>query len=271
MLRPEFASLLDEGQRTRIVDVVTRFVEVLASPMASIDETHTPKLYAKFLHGQLRHVAVTTPQAAAAASASASTSTALAGTSAFASAPTSTASTSSRPHQDSSTLTASPETLHSDPDPDTQETIPPEFLYLPPSLSFSHSTPSAHSSMSSAGSSVPTPGPEQEPDVVTARHRGHHHHDTWPDSSTEGGGGGSGSGSGGSGSRGSNGTAALAVEDGVVDDPMELCENEFLATMQAISSEQWLNSMLMPGFRWPAEEPMPLGQEGELIFGGGGS
>ncbi|KAF8514668.1 hypothetical protein JB92DRAFT_2918278 [Gautieria morchelliformis] len=50
---------------------------------------------------------------------------------------------------------------------------------------------------------------------------------------------------------------------------MELCEDEFLATMQAVSSEQWLNSVLMPGFRWPVEEPMPLGQQGELIFGGG--
>ncbi|KAF8514669.1 hypothetical protein JB92DRAFT_2718976, partial [Gautieria morchelliformis] len=54
MLRPEFAALLDVEQRARIVALVRRFVDVLASPAAAVDETHTPKLYAKFLHGQLR-------------------------------------------------------------------------------------------------------------------------------------------------------------------------------------------------------------------------
>ncbi|GJJ09088.1 hypothetical protein Clacol_003310 [Clathrus columnatus] len=56
MLRPAFAPLLDKVQRERIIQVVTRFVDVLASPAASIDETHTPRLYAKFLKGSMRAV-----------------------------------------------------------------------------------------------------------------------------------------------------------------------------------------------------------------------
>ncbi|KIJ22678.1 hypothetical protein M422DRAFT_39970, partial [Sphaerobolus stellatus SS14] len=56
MLRPEFSSLLEPTQRERIISLVQRFVEMLASPVASIDETHTPMLYAKFLHGQVKHV-----------------------------------------------------------------------------------------------------------------------------------------------------------------------------------------------------------------------
>ncbi|KAF8515103.1 hypothetical protein BU17DRAFT_68054 [Hysterangium stoloniferum] len=61
MLRPEFATLLDEESRKRIVALVTGFVDVLASPKASIDERHAPKLYAKFLHGQLRFVTIKVP------------------------------------------------------------------------------------------------------------------------------------------------------------------------------------------------------------------
>jgi hypothetical protein len=35
-----------------------------------------------------------------------------------------------------------------------------------------------------------------------------------------------------------------------------------------MSNEQWLNSVLMPGFRWPADEmTLPLVQESALIFG----
>ncbi|KIJ24877.1 hypothetical protein M422DRAFT_56226 [Sphaerobolus stellatus SS14] len=56
MLRLEFSSLLEPTQRERIISLVQRFVEMLASPVASIDETHTPMLYAKFLHGQVKHV-----------------------------------------------------------------------------------------------------------------------------------------------------------------------------------------------------------------------
>lgn len=259
MLRPEFATLLGEDQRIQNVALVTRFVEVLASSDASIDETHTPKLYAKFLHGQLRHVTVTTHQDAAAAAAA----TAHARTTSIPSAPPSMSISHHR--QDSSLLsmTSSPETLPSD--SGAPEPIPTAFLDIPPPP-FSRLTPGAHShsSMSSAGSSVPTPGPDQENDVA-----GH----GWLDSSTEGGsrrGCGSGSGSAGGSvvGSGSIGGETMATAGGVADDPMELCEDEFLATMQAISSDQWLNSVLMPGFRWPAEEPMPLGQQGELIFGG---
>ena len=260
MLRPQFATLLDEDQRRQIVTLVTRFVDVLASPDACVDETHTPKLYAKFLHGQLRHVTVTTHQEAAAAAAKAF---------GFATSPASMTNSNSRQGSTLPSLTSSPETLPSD--RYASDPIPANFLDLPPAPLFSHSTPGAHSqsSMSSAGSSVPTPGPDQEQDVAAQG---------WLDSSTEGGsrrGGGSASGSGSAGggsvagSVSGSGGETMATAHGVADDPMELCEDEFLATMQAISSDQWLNSVLMPGFRWPAEEPMPLGQEGELIFGGG--
>ncbi|KAF8494042.1 hypothetical protein BU17DRAFT_59548, partial [Hysterangium stoloniferum] len=61
MLRPEFATLLDKESRKRIVALVTGFVDVLASSKAFIDERHTPKLYAKFLNGQLRFVTVKVP------------------------------------------------------------------------------------------------------------------------------------------------------------------------------------------------------------------
>lgn len=56
MLRPAFAPLLDSTQRERIIQVVTRFVDTLDSPTSSIDATHTPRLYAKFLRGAMRDV-----------------------------------------------------------------------------------------------------------------------------------------------------------------------------------------------------------------------
>lgn len=56
MLRPAFAPLLDSTQRERIIQVVTRFVDTLDSPTSSIDATHTPRLYAKFLRGAIKDV-----------------------------------------------------------------------------------------------------------------------------------------------------------------------------------------------------------------------
>ncbi|KIJ41911.1 hypothetical protein M422DRAFT_780141 [Sphaerobolus stellatus SS14] len=53
---PEFSSLLYPTQHERIISLVQRFVEMLVSPVASIDETHTPMLYVKLLHGQVKHV-----------------------------------------------------------------------------------------------------------------------------------------------------------------------------------------------------------------------
>ncbi|KAF8591626.1 hypothetical protein K439DRAFT_1610928 [Ramaria rubella] len=238
MLRPEFAALMDDEQRTRIVELVAHFVEVLASPAAAIDETHTPKLYAKFLHGQLRHLGAIGGDAGAASQAPASTSTPV---------PTAPASTpvaptyASAPTSAPTTRAASPAfTAHvpSMPPAPTPLDLP---LLAPP---FSHS-PGGHSATSSAGSSVPTPGPEHEHDGASQGWG-----ETWTESS------------------GGSGSATAAAAAGVHEDPMELCEDEFLATMQAISSEQWLNSVLMPGYRWPGEEPMQVCQEG-LIFGGG--
>lgn len=180
MLRPEFAVLLDAEQRARIVALVGRFVEVLASPAAAIDETHTPKLYAKFLHGQLRHVTVAPVPASAA------------------------------------------------PSPVAQVGIPAG-ASVSPGVPFAHLTPGESSSSSSE---VPTPGPDQDgaalPDGCS-----------WTDGSVSGSG---------------SATAAVGAGGGA-EDPMELCEDDFLATMQAVSSEQWLSSVLMPGFKWPAEEP----------------
>lgn len=63
MLRPAFASLLDEMRRERVIQVVTRFMDVLDSPAASIDATHTPRLYAKFLRGAMRDVVKSRPSA----------------------------------------------------------------------------------------------------------------------------------------------------------------------------------------------------------------
>ena len=53
MLRPEHASLLEEQQRTYIIDLVERLVDTLKSPRIAVDVRHTPMLYSRFLAGLL--------------------------------------------------------------------------------------------------------------------------------------------------------------------------------------------------------------------------
>ncbi|KAF8597278.1 hypothetical protein BDV93DRAFT_562453 [Ceratobasidium sp. AG-I] len=51
MLRPQFAAALEPNQSTRIVTLVTRLSEVLASNIVAIDDRHSPRLYSRFLTG----------------------------------------------------------------------------------------------------------------------------------------------------------------------------------------------------------------------------
>ena len=53
LLKPEFSSFLTKGQETEIFDLVGRLIQTLSSPKISIDDRHTPKLYARFLAGLL--------------------------------------------------------------------------------------------------------------------------------------------------------------------------------------------------------------------------
>ncbi|KDQ12615.1 hypothetical protein BOTBODRAFT_413596 [Botryobasidium botryosum FD-172 SS1] len=53
LLRPQFGSTVDQTQRTRVVELVSRLVKVLGSEKTAIDEQHTPKLYARFLESIL--------------------------------------------------------------------------------------------------------------------------------------------------------------------------------------------------------------------------
>ncbi|KAG8742288.1 hypothetical protein FRC10_001712 [Ceratobasidium sp. 414] len=51
MLRPQFAAALEPTQSTRIIQLVTRLTEVLASDKVAIDDRHSPRLYSRFLSG----------------------------------------------------------------------------------------------------------------------------------------------------------------------------------------------------------------------------
>ena len=53
LLKPEFSSFLTKEQETEIFDLVGRLIQTLSSPKISIDDRHTPKLYARFLAGLL--------------------------------------------------------------------------------------------------------------------------------------------------------------------------------------------------------------------------
>ncbi|KAG8777967.1 hypothetical protein FRC12_000100 [Ceratobasidium sp. 428] len=53
MLRPQFAAALEPTQSARIVQLVTRLAEVLASDKVAIDDRHSPRLYSRFLSGLL--------------------------------------------------------------------------------------------------------------------------------------------------------------------------------------------------------------------------
>lgn len=51
MLRPQFAAALEPNQSTRIISLVTRLSDVLASSTVAIDDRHSPRLYSRFLTG----------------------------------------------------------------------------------------------------------------------------------------------------------------------------------------------------------------------------
>ncbi|KAG9109508.1 hypothetical protein FRC07_008318 [Ceratobasidium sp. 392] len=53
MLQPQFTAALESTQSTRIVQLVTRLAEVLASDKVAIDDQHSPRLYSRFLSGVL--------------------------------------------------------------------------------------------------------------------------------------------------------------------------------------------------------------------------
>ncbi|KAJ3509576.1 hypothetical protein NLJ89_g5151 [Agrocybe chaxingu] len=56
LLKPEFSSFLVKEQENEIFDLIGRLIQTLSSPKISIDDRHTPKLYARFLAGLLsRH------------------------------------------------------------------------------------------------------------------------------------------------------------------------------------------------------------------------
>lgn len=53
LLRPKFLPLLDQAQEQKIVDVVTRLIEILRSKDVALDGRHTPALYSRFLSSLL--------------------------------------------------------------------------------------------------------------------------------------------------------------------------------------------------------------------------
>lgn len=53
MLRPQFVTMLEEDQQSRILSLINRLIKCLASPEVAVDERHTPKLYSRFLDGLL--------------------------------------------------------------------------------------------------------------------------------------------------------------------------------------------------------------------------
>ena len=53
MLRPEFVNFISRDQTNQIYTLIGKLIQVLASSEVSIDDRHTPKLYARFLAGLL--------------------------------------------------------------------------------------------------------------------------------------------------------------------------------------------------------------------------
>ncbi|KAH8109643.1 fungal-specific transcription factor domain-containing protein [Phellopilus nigrolimitatus] len=53
LLRPEFSNLVTREQTSQIFGLIGKLIQVLASSEVSIDDRHTPKLYARFLAGLL--------------------------------------------------------------------------------------------------------------------------------------------------------------------------------------------------------------------------
>jgi len=53
LLRPEFSTFLTRDQTNQIFGLIGKLIQVLASSEVSIDDRHTPKLYARFLAGLL--------------------------------------------------------------------------------------------------------------------------------------------------------------------------------------------------------------------------
>src|ERR1700722_4180162 len=56
LLRPEFSNLMSKEQENEVFELIGRLIQMLSSPEITIDDRHTPKLYARFLAGFLmRH------------------------------------------------------------------------------------------------------------------------------------------------------------------------------------------------------------------------
>jgi hypothetical protein len=53
LLQPKFSSYLTPGKRAEIRELISNVIELLSSEEISIDDNHSPKLYARFLRGLL--------------------------------------------------------------------------------------------------------------------------------------------------------------------------------------------------------------------------
>ncbi|KIJ41901.1 hypothetical protein M422DRAFT_254912 [Sphaerobolus stellatus SS14] len=231
MLRSEFSSLLEPTQRERIISLVQRFVEMLASPVASIDETHTPMLYAKFLHGQVKHVLTAEKEAQAKLVAQQRQQQEAQNQLQLQSHYQGEVPKFEEPEQVQDNLS----------DSDTRST---SCQLTDPSTPPGQSYYSSDHSASGAGSVVHTPDLTQWDFAVfpSSANAG--------DASTDG------------------GVEGGAEGQGV--DNMDLCEGDYLATMQAVSNEQWMNTMLMPGFKWFGEDVVMADDITTNVFGMGG-
>ncbi|KIJ24875.1 hypothetical protein M422DRAFT_785753 [Sphaerobolus stellatus SS14] len=265
MLRPEFSSLLEPTQRERIISLVQRFVEMLASPVASIDETHTPMLYAKFLHGQVKHVLAAEKEAQMKAQAKLV-------------AQQRQQQEAQYQHQLQSHYQGEvpkieepeqePEQVQDNlSDSDTRST---SCQLTDPSTPSGQSYHSSDHSASGAGSVVHTPDLTQWDFAAfpsSSANAGGASTDGWSISET---GSGSQTAYGGVPMAGGYGFSYSDVQgEGQGQDNMDLCEGDYLATMQAVSNEQWTNTMLMPGFKWFGEDVVMADDITTNVFGMG--
>lgn len=235
MLRPEFSSLLDSTQRDRIITLIDRFIDVLASKDAAINTTHTPMLYSKFLRGQL-NAALAEAKEHAEAKAQAR------------------AEFKAQQSQQYIPKIEEPSAATQDIDDNTDNLS--DRASTSGSSSFliaDASTPSTHSASASV---VHTPDAAQWAELSFSNSaeniNGYANADAWSN--------GSGSQTAYGGAQGNyeyntNSGAGMGVGGG---DGMELCEDEYLATMRVISTDQWRDTLLMPGFRWAGWEDVVM-------------
>ena len=238
--------------RDRIITLIQRFVEVLASDAAAVDETHTPKLYAKFLHGQLKHVVGGQGQQQQAHSQSQQQQ-----------------AQQQSQQQQVQQQQSQPQQQQPEKKSQYQTSLIPKIEEPEPSPS---RTPTILESASTPASHYDTHSLVHTPDTASrdqwtslTPNPAYYINDSWS--------------SVGSGSQTAGAPNAAGEYGGGADgngfDSMELCDDELLATMQAVTSDSWANTMLMPGFRWPMSgddvvmtEQVQTGTGGTVGIGG---